>query len=229
MLTHNTFRATGMSHYKKAFKEIATENDDYRLTKKQMLEEYFDGDKIYKYDFSFCDVKLVPEPDNEFDPNAIAVIADGQKIAYIKRNDCKKVKALLDSPHFAYIEAEINGGNYKEIDDEDIFTDTQDYYVHIDICLRVPDEPAEDTKNSASDVPAQQEEPAKPVENPIEDSVEKTSDSSPTVQQTTPVPDVSPVPPVTSPVTEENKKPPYIFIVILLAIIALVIWFMFLK
>ena len=34
----------------KAYKEDLEENDDYHMTKKEILDEYFDGDKIYKYE-----------------------------------------------------------------------------------------------------------------------------------------------------------------------------------
>ena len=40
-------------------------------------------------------LELIPEPENEHDPNAIKVIVDGQHIGYVPADKCAKVKKIL--------------------------------------------------------------------------------------------------------------------------------------
>ena len=42
-------------------------------------------------------ITLKEEPDNPHDPNAIAVILNGDLVAYVRREDCARVKAFLNS------------------------------------------------------------------------------------------------------------------------------------
>lgn len=42
-----------------------------------------------------CFAELRPEPTNEFDPHAIAVIVDGMRVGYIAKNHARKVKTYI--------------------------------------------------------------------------------------------------------------------------------------
>ncbi len=42
-----------------------------------------------------CFAELRPEPTNEFDPHAIAVIVDGRRVGYIAKNHARKVKTYI--------------------------------------------------------------------------------------------------------------------------------------
>ena len=42
-----------------------------------------------------CFAELRPEPTNEFDPDAIAVIVDGKRVGYIAKNHARKVKTYI--------------------------------------------------------------------------------------------------------------------------------------
>ncbi len=142
------FRITGTQYYQDNFvEELGEYNYDYDETASALKEAYYDGDKIYQYDFLNLKAELVPEPDNEYDPNAVAVLANGIKVGHVKKGSCTRVKNLLKSPDFVGIEIEITGGKYKAIYEDDngklrVEREQSPYFVDIDILTRdnsVPD------------------------------------------------------------------------------------------
>lgn len=147
MLTTRNFEVAGVSHYvDKFFETLSYENGDYDLSKKEIKEEYEDGDRIYRYEFAVKDVKLIPEPDNEHDPNAIRVEADGFTIGYIKKTETAKVKELLSAEDLYKVELRISGGDYKLVsEDEDekitVEKDSCNYFADVFIKFGTP-EPA---------------------------------------------------------------------------------------
>lgn len=142
------FHVTGTQYYQDNFvEELGEYNYDYDETASALKEAYYDGDKIYQYDFLNLKAELVPEPDNEYDPNAVAVLANGIKVGHVKKGSCTRVKNLLKSPDFVGIEIEITGGKYKAIYADDngklrVERAQSPYFVDIDILTRdnsVPD------------------------------------------------------------------------------------------
>ena len=92
-----SFKVAGISFYEKDIIDtLAIENDDYDMTKKEIVDTYMTDESIYKYIFSIDDVQLEPEPDNPHDPNAIKVIADGVHIGYVPAKSTKKIRQLLE-------------------------------------------------------------------------------------------------------------------------------------
>jgi hypothetical protein len=61
-----------------------------------------------------CLAELVPEPDNPYDPNAVAVLIEGEKVAYLSRFDAKRyldeLARLGHAGDRASCDAMINGG-----------------------------------------------------------------------------------------------------------------------
>lgn len=140
------FRVTGTQYYEKDLVEKLGEQDpDYNCSAAELKETYYDGDKIYEYDFSGLKAELVPEPENEYDKNAVKVIVNGVQVGYIKKGSCTRVKNLMASPDFAGVEVSISGGRYKYLcgyeDDNGneklrVEKDKQPFYVDIDILTR---------------------------------------------------------------------------------------------
>ena len=89
---------------------LDTPNEEYMLSKKQFAEEVID--RVYQFETEWYNARLEDEPDNEYDPNAIAVYADDVKIGYIQRKDQAQVNKLR--PNAISMEVEIYGGQYKE-------------------------------------------------------------------------------------------------------------------
>lgn len=72
----------GLRHHKRAVAELLDGEDDF---------------------YGSCD--LVPEPDNEVDPNAIRIEVDGELIGYVPAKMCEKIHKLL--PRVSSCDAEI--------------------------------------------------------------------------------------------------------------------------
>lgn len=103
----------GVDHYTKNVESVGFENPDYSLSKRE-LQEDFEGERVYQYTF---DVKadLVPEPDNEYDPNAIMVQANGLCIGHIPKGSTAHIRKLMESGRIKSMNLNIGGGKYKEV------------------------------------------------------------------------------------------------------------------
>ncbi len=109
-------KIAGISFYEKDIQNNFAElNDGYNRTKTEIVDDYDDGIKIYKYDYVINRAELVPDPTNEHDPNAIKVMCDGVQVGFIPAKETKKVKALMGSPLYAGVTVQILGGAYKYV------------------------------------------------------------------------------------------------------------------
>ena len=113
-------------------KNFAEENEDYKLPAKQLKED-FEGERVYKYDFLTAVPELRPEPDNEYDPNAIAVYSDGIQIGYVKKGSTAHLRKVLENRKIISIKLNISGGDYKEVFDDGINKQTSN--IHADLVI----------------------------------------------------------------------------------------------
>lgn len=120
------FRVAGISYCEDALMELAWENPEYELSKREIFDEGLDEQRIYQYEFSPKNVQLVEEPENPHDPNAIKVIVDSQHIGYIKAGSTTRVRNLLRSGKIEKITADIGGGPYKYAYTEEDVDDNYD-------------------------------------------------------------------------------------------------------
>lgn len=118
LVTEN-FNVAGTSFHQEAIEELGSENSLYEYTKKELIDDGYEDEKIYQYEFFPEKVELVEEPENPHDPNAIKVIVDGAHIGYIKAGSCAHVKKLLRSGTVSDISAEIYGGKFKILSSDD--------------------------------------------------------------------------------------------------------------
>ena len=108
----------GVNYYTKNIIAVGKENSDYSMTK-QELAEYHEDERVYQYDF-IVKGDLVPEPDNEHDPNAIMVQANGLCIGHVPAGSTAHIRKLMESGRIKRMELNIGGGKYKEVyEDED--------------------------------------------------------------------------------------------------------------
>lgn len=115
-----TFHIAGTSYREDAILTLAEENDDYNLSKKELIDNGMEDERIYKYYFPTMRSELIPEPDNPHDPNAIKVLVNGVHIGYVKAGSCSHVKNLLGSGKVSSYGVDIAGGPFKRIyEDED--------------------------------------------------------------------------------------------------------------
>ena len=107
----STFRVAGVSYRQDDILELADENSDYSITKREIIDAGMEDEKIYKYEFDPHRVELIPEPSNPYDPNAIKVVIDNVHVGYIKKGSTTRVRNLLNAG--GKVTAEIKGGPYK--------------------------------------------------------------------------------------------------------------------
>lgn len=114
------YKVTGTSHYMDNILSLKSENLDYKSSKKDLIDEGYENERIYQYDFLVVKFDIEPEPTNLYDPNAIKVLADGVHIGYIKAGSCKHLLNAIRDNKIVKIDGVIYGGKYKYIGyDED--------------------------------------------------------------------------------------------------------------
>ena len=97
----------------------------------------FDSDsKIFELDFeTIDDIRLILEPSNPYDPNAIKVVSDEYgHLGYVPKGMTKKVRSRIEQPDFE-VTCTIVGGKYKYYDDDEekVLTDSLTYGLEIEI------------------------------------------------------------------------------------------------
>lgn len=109
--------------------DLFIENDDYSMKNSDILDEYFDGDRIYKYEPVSLSFRLESEPDNPHDPNALKVIVTQfdkeYMVGYVPSNKFKKVIESISNnitPSLSIV-----GGSYKQVDDDEVKTVKSEY------------------------------------------------------------------------------------------------------
>ena len=120
------FNVAGISYREQdIFDKIMIENYEYEKSKKELLEDgYEDGDIIYKYDIADEEALLVPEPTNEYDPNAIKVMIGDIHVGYVPKDETIEVSEILKKEVIEVI-CRFTYGPYKIIEDDyDDMTDT---------------------------------------------------------------------------------------------------------
>ena len=108
-LKKETFPVMGVQYYQQNLNKLRSVNPEY---KKKTYDGYV---TVYKYNFINKPVKLIPEPKNKHDKNAVQVVIAGELIGYISREDNVHVKTILNKHEVKYISAFIHGGEYKTV------------------------------------------------------------------------------------------------------------------
>ena len=136
-----THRIAGISFHEKEIPELMIENGDYDMTAAELIDAGFEDERVYKYSETYCTVALEPEPDNQYDPNAVKVFADDIHIGYIKKGSAAHVKKLLEEERIARMSITITGGPYKlaylnEDDRPRIEKDNQNFSAKLNIFVK---------------------------------------------------------------------------------------------
>lgn len=113
-----TYRVAGTTFHADNIMNLAVENPDYDCSKKELIDDSLINERVWQYEFDPTDVKLVPEPENPEDTNAIKVVVDGEHIGYIKSGFCAHIHKLLKENRILSISCKIGGGPYKYISEE---------------------------------------------------------------------------------------------------------------
>lgn len=137
-----TYKVTGVDHYMKNFKSLASENEEYRLSKRDLVDAGRVEERVYQYEFYPLKAELVQEPDNPVDPKAIKVLVDGQHVGYIKAGSCAHLNKVIRENRIEEIRCAMGGGGYKYITEDydengrevyEMEKDTIPFWVHLTI------------------------------------------------------------------------------------------------
>lgn len=118
----------GISFREEDVKDLMGENAAYGFTKKELVDEGYIGERVYKMEPYYGAADLEPEPDNPHDPKAIKVMTAGTHIGYIKAGSCAHIHNLLRGDLIEKAEVEIKGGAYRIVlEDYDDYTEKSTY------------------------------------------------------------------------------------------------------
>lgn len=133
-LHEETFHAVGIGYYESNIGKLACVNPNWNLSATKLVSEGKVGKKIFHYNYINKPIKLVPEPENIHDKNAISVYIAGELVGYISREDNLHVHDILDNHKIIFISGFIGGGEYKIVsENKDVFQSNLDFTVNIRI------------------------------------------------------------------------------------------------
>lgn len=107
------FHVVGVFYYEDNIRKLACRNPDWKFTTAQIISQGKAMQKIFRYNYINKPVKLISEPTNPHDRNAIVTIIAGEKVGYISRDDNIHVGNILKRHEIKYISSFISGGQYK--------------------------------------------------------------------------------------------------------------------
>ncbi len=105
-----TFKVAGVSFRQSTLAKLGKKNPDYAL-KDAELKKRYPTSYVYEYVYAPIVPELVAEPENEHDPNAIAIYANGEKIGYVKKGSTSRVRNIMKDRKLIDMRLEIKGGN----------------------------------------------------------------------------------------------------------------------
>ena len=111
------FFVVGVKYYLGNIKKLACSNPEWKNKNSTIIKNGKSGKKIYRYNYINKPVKLLDEPSNPHDKNAVMVVIAGELVGYISREECLHVKDILNNHEIKYISSFISGGQYKIIYD----------------------------------------------------------------------------------------------------------------
>ena len=95
---------------------LLVENDEYSMSKRELVDLGLVNEKIYKYEPNYSNVSLIPDPENDYDENAIKVVVDGVHIGFVPKDRTRRVANMLKKD--PEISCSIYGGPYKIVEEE---------------------------------------------------------------------------------------------------------------
>lgn len=129
-----TFDVAGVSYYLNNLSHLGKEKSDWRHSIQKLIEDGKAGRKVFRYAFSCHPVKLVPEPDNPNDRNAVRVVCSGEHIGYIPSESNVHVLDILNHRNIISISGFIGGGQYRIVNlDGTNFVGESGYFATITI------------------------------------------------------------------------------------------------
>jgi len=105
-----TFKVAGVSFRQDTLAKLGKKNPDYALKAADLKKKYPTG-YVYEYVYKSIVPELVAEPENEHDPNAIAIYANGEKVGYVKKGSTSRIRNIMKDRKVLDMRLDIKGGN----------------------------------------------------------------------------------------------------------------------
>lgn len=136
--TSENIRVAGTFYHQDAILALGTKNPVYKFNLKQILDAGLDGQPIYQYTFPDLPAELVFEPDNEEDPNAIAIYVKKKKIGYVKRGSTAHIRKIINSGRLMDAVCTITSGPYKICfkDSDKVSEHDERFYAKVHLVLK---------------------------------------------------------------------------------------------
>jgi hypothetical protein len=131
MIDH--FNVVGTKYYGPALEAVVSNispvSHVWQVSDAELLHRYPDGRRIYEHYFQEVPAQLVPEPDNEYDKNAIAVYISGIKVGHVPADIARdnRNEILLNQ----HVTAKLSGGQYKDIGYGQVSMGSLPYFIDI--------------------------------------------------------------------------------------------------
>lgn len=133
-LVEEEFLVVGINYCLENLRKLACANPDWKKNGKSIISEGMAGKKIFRYNYIYKPVKLLPEPKNPHDKNAVIVQIAGEKVGYISTDDNVHVKKILAADRVKFISAFISGGAYKIVfENGEIEKDEKAFFINVKI------------------------------------------------------------------------------------------------
>lgn len=117
-LTEETFYASGVYYYEDTIQKLSCANPEWKLSKTDIISSEKCGKKIFRYNYINKPVKLIPEPENIHDKNAVSIHIAGELVGYISKDDNLHVLDILKNHDVKHISGFIGGGEYKIVSED---------------------------------------------------------------------------------------------------------------
>lgn len=121
----------GAHYFTENIMKLAVRNEEWQATKETLKSKCGLPARVFRYNFINKPVKLVPDPKNKHDKNAVMVIIAGEQVGYIPAESAVHVKDIIENHSVKYISSFISGGDYKVVAENDTTK------LHDDVSIKV--------------------------------------------------------------------------------------------
>lgn len=133
-LQDESYKVVGVSYYDGNIKKLAYINPDWNLSSAKLISEGKIGKKVFHHSYVNQPVKLVCEPQNVHDKNAVAVYFADELVGYISRDDNLHIRDILKNRKIIAISGFIGGGEYKIIsENKEVFKSSTPHSITVRI------------------------------------------------------------------------------------------------
>ena len=89
---------------------------DFDLSTQELIDKGFADRYVYRFHTAYkYGVKLVPEPSNPYDSNALKITINGKKAGYVPRGEAPRIKSMMDMGKISAVRFDVMGGPARKI------------------------------------------------------------------------------------------------------------------